>query len=181
MVHCSRPPPPKAAIAASESSGATPVSVVAASTALAAASQPGAVTSVAPGLSPSQAVGAVPSGGAVQSLAAPRTVCWSSATWHQWGTWPYEQRITDTTFWCAVYGQSITYHTSSVTTSGTLCGTNWRESQLIAGGVGFPTFTIRSSAGFACPTVIPWITLHPSRYEDIRRGNRGVVVLVGNS
>ena len=32
---------------------------------------------------------------------------------------------------------------------------------------------MRSSAGFSCPTVIPWITLHTSHYEDINRTDTG--------
>ena len=63
------------------------------------------------------------------------TACSANAAWHQWGTWPYEQRITDTTYWCAVYGGQITYRSSSVSATGTLCGSNWTTSQLISGGM----------------------------------------------
>jgi hypothetical protein len=102
--------------------------------------------------------------------------------WHQWGTWPYQQRITDTTYWCAVYGSHITYRSSTTTASGTLCAVNWRARQLIGGGVGpgFTYFTMRSSAGFACPTVIPWITLHTTHHEDVKRTDKGATTLVGS-
>jgi hypothetical protein len=102
--------------------------------------------------------------------------------WHQWGTWPYQQRITDTTYWCAVYGSHITYRSSTTTASGTLCAVNWRARQLIGGGVGpgFTYFTIRSSAAFACPTLIPWITLHTTHHEDVKRTDKGATTLVGS-
>lgn len=169
-------------------------SVVDPGTALAAASAPGAVTSYASDLTLAEAVGLDPASGAsgnqpaalalngssssIGTLSTPKT-CWSNAASASWGTWPYEQKLTDTTYWCAVYGSKITYRTSSVTGGGSLCGVSWRASQLIAGGVGFPSFTMRSSAGYACPTVIPWIVLHPSHYMDVRRTDTGTASFVG--
>lgn len=151
----------------------TPVAVSGA-TALAASSLPGSTTWVDPQLSPSMAAG-------VDATTSRQTACWANAAWHQWGTWPYQQRIIDTTYWCAVYGSHITYRSSSTTTSGTLCGTGWRANQLVGGGVGsgFTYFITRASAGFSCPTVIPWVTIHTSHYEDIRRGYRGGTTFVG--
>jgi hypothetical protein len=147
------------------------------------ASDPGANVWVDPGLSLAQAVGLAPAASVETSAATTAgpdaaivgltTVCWANAAWHEWGTWPYQQRITDTTYWCAIYGSRITYRSSSVTGSGTLCGTSWTSSQLVAGGVGYSWFTMRSSAGFSCPTAIPWLVLHPSHYEDIARNDWG--------
>lgn len=99
--------------------------------------------------------------------------CWATALWHQWGTWPYEQRITDTTYWCALLDKSITSRSTTVTGTGTLCATNWTTNQLISGGIGYPWFTIQASAGFACPTVIPYITLHENRWVDVNRTDSG--------
>ncbi len=141
--------------------------------ALAAASLPGATVSVAPGLSLEQAVGLAPA----RSLSVVRrsafTACSANAAWHEWGTWPYQQRITDTTYWCAVYGDHITYTSSSATGSGTLCGVDWTSSQTVSGGVGYSWFVTRSRAGFSCPTVVPWLTLHPSHYVDVSRNAWG--------
>jgi hypothetical protein len=149
-------------------------------TALNASTLPGAETSIESGVSPEAAVGLMPlSEGNV--ISATRPSCWANAAWYQWGLWPYQQRITDTTYWCAVFGSHITYRTSTTTASGTLCGVSWRAHALIAGGVGrgFTYFTNRSSAGFACPTVIPWITLHTTHHEDVKRTDRGVTSFVG--
>jgi hypothetical protein len=41
-------------------------------------------------------------------------------------------------------------------------------------------FTNRASAGFACPTVIPWITIHTTHHEDTKRNDRGVSTFVGS-
>jgi hypothetical protein len=151
------------------------------STALNAGSLPGADTSTEDGISPQAAVGLSPlSEGNV--LSATRPICWANMTWHQWGTWPYEQRITDTTYWCAVFNSHITYRTSTTTASGTLCGVGWRAGALIGGGIGrgFTYFTNRASAGFSCQTVVPWITIHTSHHEDTKRTDRGTTDQVGS-
>ena len=167
--------------------GATPAvadgsstSVVDGNAALAAANQPGAETSIEPGISPQAAVGLAPLTEA--NLVSPaRPTCWANAMWHQWGIWPYEQKITDTTYWCAIYNNHITYRTSTTTASGTLCGVNWRAAALIGGGIGrgFTYFTNRASAGFACDTTIPWITIHTTHHEDVKRNDRGATTQVG--
>ena len=150
--------------AAAEVSSGSETRAVSPQEALAAATLPGALV-----------VGVAP------AATAAATACSANAAWHQWGTWPYEQRITDTTYWCAVYGGQITYRSSSVTATGTLCGSNWTASQLISGGIGYSWFVMRSSAGFSCPTVIPWVTLHPSHYEDIARNAWGSTSEVGSN
>ena len=150
-------------------------------TVLSASTQPGAQTAIETGLSPRAAVGLDP---LVEGnvISATRPVCWANAAWHQWGIWPYQQRITDTTYWCAVFNNHITYRTSTTTASGTLCGVGWRAGALISGGVGrgFTYFTNRASAGFACQTAIPFITLHTSHHEDTKRTDRGVTTFVGS-
>jgi hypothetical protein len=148
-------------------------------TALNAANVPGADTMIESDLSPQAAVGIVPSGGSV--LSASRPVCWANSAWWQWGTWPYQQRITDTTYWCAVFGNHITFRSSSTSASGTLCGVQWRSMALIGGGVGraFASFTNRASASFSCQTIVPWVTIHTTHHEDVKRTDRGVTTWVG--
>jgi hypothetical protein len=186
------PPKPLAPDAAAALVAATPsvssgstVRAVSASEALTAASTPGASVWSLPGLSLRQAVGAVAAqttaaASAVVAAAAAFTGCWANAAWRQWGTWPYEQKITDTTYWCAVIGGKITYRTSTPTASGTFCGVGWRDNALVGGGAGFTWFTIRTSAGFSCPTVIPWVVLHPSHWMDVTRNSRGETSLGGS-
>jgi hypothetical protein len=150
-------------------------------TALGASTQPGADTSIESGISAQAAVGIVPLNEG-NAISATRPICWANAAWHQRGTWPYQQRITDTTYWCAVFGSHITYRSSTTTASGTLCGVDWRAHALIGGGVGpgFTFFTVRASAGFSCETDIPWITIHTSHHFDIKRTDRGVTTSVGS-
>jgi len=169
------------ATAAADVPSGSSTTVVDGRTALDASAAPDALTSIESGVSPNAAVGLAPLS-EDNVLLATRPVCWANAAWNQWGTWPYQQRITDTTYWCAVFGSHITYRTSSTTASGTLCGVGWRASALIAGGVGrgFTYFTQRASAGFACPTVIPWIVIHTSHHEDVKRTDRGVTTFVGS-
>ena len=165
---------------AAVSSGDTTKSVDG-STALNASTLPGAQTSIESDFSPQAAVGLAPFRQG-SDFSASRPVCWANFRWHEWGTWPYQQRITDTTYWCAIYNNRITYRTSTTTASGTFCGVEWRASQLIDGGIGrgFTYFTIRASAGFSCQTVIPWITIHKTHYEDIKRNDVGLTTAVGS-
>lgn len=151
-------------------------------TVLSAAATPGANTTIEAGISADAAVGLAPLNDGSVISATMRPVCWANAAWWQWGTWPYQQRITDTTYWCAVYGNHITYRTSTTTASGTLCGVEYRANSLIGGGVGkyFTYFTNRASAGFSCQTIVPWITLHTSHYEDVKRTDRGATTFVGS-
>ena len=162
---------------------------VSAQEALAAASVAGAVVSVAPGVSLTQAMGLSPAVSLAATAAAvvrpvgtttSAVACSANAAWHEWGTWPYQQRVTDTTYWCAVYGDHITYVSSSATGSGTLCGTDWAKSQQISGGVGYSWVVVRSSAEWACPTVIPWVILHTTHHEDVSRNAWGSTAEVGS-
>jgi hypothetical protein len=150
-------------------------------TALNASTDPAADTVIESDLTPQAAVGVADPTGPSPSPTA-RPTCWSNSMWHQWGTWPYQQRITDTTYWCAVYNSHITFRTSTTTASGFFCGVDWRTGMLIAGGVGkgFTYFTRRSSAGFSCQTDIPWIAIHTTHHEDVKRTDRGVTTLVGS-
>ena len=156
-------------------------------TALNASTLPGAVTSFQTGVSQQAAVGLAPLSGSgdgsrIASVPATRASCWASAEWRQWGTWPYQQKITDTTYWCAVFDNHITYRTSTTTASGLLCGVSWRASALIGGGVGpgFTYFTNRASANFTCQTTIPWIAIHTTHHIDTNRTDRGVTTEVGS-
>ncbi len=156
-------------------------------TALNASTLPGAATSVEAGVSTQAAVGLAPlndsdSGTNIASVPATRASCWASQAWHQWGTWPYQQRITDSTYWCAVFDKHITYRTSTTTASGLLCGVSWRASALIGGGIGpgFTYFTNRASANFTCQTAVPWIAIHTTHHLDTKRTDRGVTTEVGS-
>jgi hypothetical protein len=147
---------------------------VSAQEAFAAAATPGAVVGVAAGLSLGQATGTA------SPTAEQTTACSANTAWRTWGTWPYEQKLSDTTYWCAVYGSRITYYTSTVNATGTICGSSWTSSQLISGGIGYSWFVLRSSGGWSCPTAVPWLSLHPSHYIDISRNAWGSTAEVGS-
>jgi hypothetical protein len=52
---------------------------------------------------------------------------------------------------------------------------------MVSGGIGYSWFVTRASAGWACPTVIPWITIHPSHSEDVSRNAWGSTELIGSN
>jgi hypothetical protein len=151
-------------------------------TVLGASASSDAQTSIEPGISPEAAVGLVPLiEPGIRASTPTRASCWANSMWHQWGTWPYQQRVTDTTYWCAVYNRHITYRSSTTTASGLLCGVSWRSGGLIGGGIGsgFTYFTNRASAGFSCQTIVPWITLHTTHHLDVKRTDTGMTIQVG--
>ncbi|HKD95807.1 MAG TPA: hypothetical protein VKB43_13970 [Gaiellaceae bacterium] len=158
---------------AADSSGSS-TSAVDGATALNAASLPEADTTIESGVTAQEAVGLAPLFEG-NILSATKPVCWASVAWRRWGTWPYEQKISDTTYWCAVYGSHITFRTATTTASGTLCGVSWRAMALVGGGIGrgFTYFTNRASAGFSCQTIVPWVTIHTSHHEDTQRTDLG--------
>ena len=141
----------------------------------AAAAMPGAVT-----------VGNVPvtkpAGGATIGIQTPASVVTAATQWgcnavagnHYWGTPPYEQDLYQTVYWCAYYGQQLTSVTSSPSAGSTwLCGTDWTSQATVSGGVGYSWATKRASAGWGCPTVIPWVTIHTSHWFDINVNSWG--------
>ena len=137
--------------------------------ALAAASQPGAQTELAPGFAtPAQAIAA-------------STGCASYQSGWGWGTWPYDQQVYDHTYYCAVIGDHITYRSTTVTTGGTLCGTESRDNWIVSGGIGYFWMVVHAQARFACPTVVPWVTLHPTDWLETSYNAWGNAAQVGNS
>ncbi len=158
--------------------------------AYAAATAPGASVYVAPGMTLAQAVGLAPTVAVATPTSAltkpalaaqaASTGCAATQSGWTWGTWPYEQTITDITYWCAITGVVITSRSTTVTATGTFCGTGWTAGQLISGGIGYTWFTMRASAGWNCPTVIPWVVLHPSHYLDTAHNAWGNSEQVGH-
>ena len=123
----------------------------------AAAQQPGADTegSLDPG------VGALSAQrGLMSRQRALAIYCWSATIRGYWGTWPYEQKVYDHTYWCGYYGGSLTYRTTNVTHGSTLCDGSGDYSFRLAGGIPYSWVEVEAGAYFSCPTTIPWITIH---------------------
>ncbi|MFL5962178.1 MAG: hypothetical protein ACJ757_04720 [Gaiellaceae bacterium] len=94
--------------------------------------------------------------------------CWSiTGLWTEWGIWPYQQRVTEDRYWCAnSVGGAQYYRTSTVHLGTTLCSHSGEWQELISGGNGNTWSVIRTGGSFACPTDIPWITIHTDRWQD---------------
>jgi hypothetical protein len=100
----------------------------------------------------------------------PLDVCWNnSGMWFSWGTWPYNQRVNESRYWCAnrIGGQQ-TYRTSHVTLGGTfsLCDSHDAYGFRTTGGNGYTWTTFRSGGHFDCPSPIPWLTYHYHRWME---------------
>jgi hypothetical protein len=98
-------------------------------------------------------------------------VCWqNSGLWFEWGTWPYQQRVNESRYWCAnCYGCAQTYRTSHVTLGGggmTLCNSSGAYGFRTGGGNGYTWTIMRSGGHFACPSPIPYITYHYDRWME---------------
>ncbi len=100
----------------------------------------------------------------LDAAVAAATGCSSYVSGWSWGTWPYDHAVYDHTYFCYLLGSYITSHSTTVTTETTLCGTEWRDHFVYSGGDGYFWVTIQAEAGFACPTAIPWITIHTSSW-----------------
>jgi hypothetical protein len=88
--------------------------------------------------------------------------------WHlHRGTWPYNQETYLHVTWCGRAG-TITYRNMWTTHNGNLCFGSGDYANVVSGGVGYGQITIEGGAYFACPTAIPWVTLHKHRWMQVR-------------
>lgn len=150
-------------------SSGTSVVPVSKQEALAAMEQPGANVALAPGYAtPALAVAA-------------STGCTSYQSWHGWGTWPYDQKVYDHTYYCVVTGDHITSRSTTVTTGGTLCGTESRNNWIVSGGIGYFWMVVHAEARFSCPTAIPYISLHPTDWLETSYNAWGNAAQVNHS
>ena len=166
-----RAAPDEALVLASTPGGSDGVIVrqVSQAAALAAAQQPGSKVDVAPGVT----------NAATAAAAANACFSWHSG-WH-WGTWPYDQHIDEYTYYCAVYGQSITMRSTNVTAGGALCGVESRDNWITSGGIGYFWMVVHAQARFSCPTVVPWIHIHPTDWLETSYNAWGNASQVGHS
>ncbi len=91
--------------------------------------------------------------------------------WHlHRGTWPYNQETYLHVTWCGKGGRAgtIRYRTMWTTHNGNLCSGSGDYANVVSGGVGYSQITIEGGAYFACPTAIPWVTIHKHRWMQIR-------------
>ena len=176
-------PPDEAAAAADGPAQSLGKSIhrITAQEALALATAPGAATTVAPGLSIAQAVGAAPIQQRRLARAAASLYCYTGTVGQGWGVWPYEIDVYDHTAWCAWYGGSITMRSTTVTTNTALCSQNGTYSYLNAGGVGSVFVAWRSGGYFSCPTTIPWITFHYNKWMDLEANDYGSYFVYGTA
>jgi hypothetical protein len=137
--------------------------------ALAAMTQAGAETTLAPGYATPQQAVAAASG------------CASYVSGWGWGTWPYDQQVYDHTYYCAVTGDHITSVSTTVTTGATLCGTASTSHFWYSGGVGYSWVTVQAQATFSCPTAIPYLSLHPTDWLRTAYNDWGNAAQVAHS
>jgi hypothetical protein len=157
------------ALASTPGSSGTSAVPVSKQEALAAMEQPGADVALAPGY-------ATP-----QLAVAASTGCTAYQSWRSWGTWPYDQQVYDHTYYCVVTGSHITSRSTSVSTGGTLCGTESRSNWIVSGGIGYSWMVVHAEARFSCPTVIPWVTIHPTDWLETSYNAWGNAAQVNHS
>jgi hypothetical protein len=102
------------------------------------------------------------------ATSGPQAICWfTDQNGTQWGHWPYEQKVTEWRTWCADFpGGKQTYRSSTVHPAATLCSWSNTWQSRVGGGNGYSWTNVRTGADFACPTSVPWITLHPSDWQS---------------
>lgn len=138
--------------------------------ALAAARIPGAMTEVAPGLTPRQAVGLDPVRRLARRLST--TDCWNAGDGVTWDYWPYDRHLNDSTYWCG-NGGVITYRSSHASQSQNLCSPQGTYGYKIVGGAGETYVAWREGGNWACPSAFPWITFYPNDWMDIYANGSG--------
>jgi hypothetical protein len=147
----------------------TTVTAISKQDALAALQQAGPATVLAAGFST-----------AAQAVAA-STGCASWQSGWGWGTWPYDQQVYDHTYYCAIAGDRITSRSTTVTAGGTLCGTESRDNWITSGGIGYFWMVVHAQVRFSCPTVVPYVSLHPTDWLETSYNAWGNASQVGHS
>lgn len=93
--------------------------------------------------------------------------CWYVALANGLGVFPYERTHHAATYWCAVYGQYLTYRRTDTRgdTNG-FCSTTGTGSWKMGGGVGYRWVKVHTWSSFSCPTPW-WWTLHDTLWMNI--------------
>ena len=93
--------------------------------------------------------------------------CWYVALANGLGVFPYERTHHAATYWCAVYGQYLTYRrtTTRGDTNG-FCSTTGTGSWKMGGGVYDRWVKVHTWSSFSCPTPW-WWSLHDTLWMNI--------------
>jgi hypothetical protein len=76
--------------------------------------------------------------------------CWFWTLWVEWGVFPYQNRISNDTYWCSMYGSYVSYRSSHVRLGKSVCTAGGANNQHIGGGIGQWYMQTRSSGTFSC-------------------------------
>jgi hypothetical protein len=93
--------------------------------------------------------------------------CWYVALRNSLGVFPYERTHHAATYWCAVYGQYLTYRRTDTRgdTNG-FCSTTDTGSWKMGGGVHYRWVKVHTWSSFSCPTPW-WWSLHDTLWMNI--------------
>lgn len=93
--------------------------------------------------------------------------CWYVALRNSLGVFPYERTHHAATYWCAVYGQYLTYRRTDTRgdTNG-FCSTTGTGSWKMGGGVQYRWVKVHTWSSFSCPTPW-WWSLHDTLWMNI--------------
>lgn len=93
------------------------------------------------------------------------TTCWYASPTDTWGTWPYNQSVTQNTYWCRKNGL-LSYRSTTITTGSYFCSSHDPYEFKVAGGVGYTYVVVHRGAYFNCPTAIPWININVNDWAE---------------
>jgi hypothetical protein len=152
-------PPQAAAQAANEGHVSAPGQVRKASVAevRAAASVPGTVTE--------GTLDTVRSFQSVRRHAETEANCFYARPGDTWGTWPYQQSVYQSTYWCA-RGGLLTYRSTSMESESSICARTDSDQQKVGGGVGYDYVVVHGWVSFSCTTIIPWAPTNTFRWAN---------------
>lgn len=93
--------------------------------------------------------------------------CWYAEPWQSRGVFPYWRKHIAATYWCAEYGNYITYRrTNQRPDVNGVCShtghSHWRTS----GGIGYSWVKIHAWMSFSCPTPYPWFELNDTLWMN---------------
>jgi hypothetical protein len=81
--------------------------------------------------------------------------CFFATAEASWGTWPYQQTLSNDTYWCSMYYQYVSYRFTHIRLGSSLCTKSGAFSYRIGGGIGQSLVWVRAGGSFSCG--IPYI------------------------
>jgi len=76
--------------------------------------------------------------------------CFFATAESQWGVYPYQQNLSNDTYWCSMYYEYVSYRFTHIRLGSSMCSKSGAFSYRIGGGVGTNLVWVRAGGSWSC-------------------------------